>query len=155
MIMPPVHLPEKTACARHPVLRALHRKTRRTARQDRACRGTSPFLTTLSVKGILYLRLRTDNGTQYGSHKFRKSVQTLGIGREFICRNTLKQNGHGGSFHGALKGEYVWPHEFARFQDAEVVLAKAFVDYNKNIIHSALGYLTPNEFVLKLEGENK
>ena len=112
-------------------------------------------MTTLSVKGILYLRLRADNGTQYGSHKFRKSVQTLGIGHEFICRNTLKQNGHVESFHGALKGEYVWPHEFARFQDAEVVLAKAFVDYNKNIIHSALGYLTPNEFVLKLEGENK
>ena len=47
------------------------------------------------------------------------------------------------------------PHEFARFQDAEVVLAKAFVDYNKDRIHSALGYLTPNEFVLKLEGGNK
>ena len=37
----------------------------------------------------------------------------------------------------------------------EVVLTKAFVDYNKDRIHSALGYLTPNEFVLKLEWKNK
>ena len=84
------------------------------------------------------MRLRADNGTQYGSGKFRKSMQTLGIGHEFICRNTLKQDGHVESFHGTLKGEYVWPHEFARFQDAEVILAKAFAGYNKDRIHSAL-----------------
>ena len=112
-------------------------------------------MTTLSVKGILYLRLRTDNGTQYGSGKLRKSMQTLGIGHEFICSNTLKQNGHAESFHGTLKGEYVWPHEFARFQDAEVILAKAFADHTKDRTHSALKYLTPNEFVLELEGKNK
>ena len=108
-----------------------------------------------SVKDTSYLRLRTDNGTQYHSREFRKSMQTLGIRHEFIWRNTPEQNGHVESFHGTLKREYVWPHEFARFQDAEVVLAKAFVDYNKNIIHSTLGYLTPSEFVLKLEGGNK
>ena len=32
-----------------------------------------------SVKDISYLRLRTDNGTQYHSREFRKSMQTLGI----------------------------------------------------------------------------
>ena len=108
-----------------------------------------------SVKDIPYLRLRTDNGTQYSSREFKKSMQTLGIRHEFIWRNTPEQNGHVESFHGTLKREYIWPHEFARFQDAEVVLAKAFVDYNKDRIHSALGYLTPSEFVLKLEDGNK
>ena len=108
-----------------------------------------------SIKDISYLRLRTDNGTQYSSREFRKSMQTLGIRHEFIWRNTPEQNGHVESFHGTLKREYVWPHKFARFQDAEIVLAKAFVDYNKDRIHSALGYLTPNEFILKLEGGNK
>ena len=81
--------------------------------------------------------------------------QITGIRHEFIWRNTPEQNGHVESFHGTLKREYVWPHEFARFQDAEVVLAKAFADYNKGRIHSASGYITPNEFVLKLEGGNK
>ena len=110
----------------------------------------------LSVKDISHLRLRTDNDTQYSSSReFKKSMQTLGIRHEFIWKNTPEQNGHVESFHETLKREYVWPHEFARLQDAEVVLAKAFVDYNKDRIHSALGYLTPNEFVLKLEGGNK
>ena len=92
-----------------------------------------------SVKDISYLRLGADNGMQYSSREFRKSMQALGIRHEFIWKNTLEQNGHMESFHGTLKREYVWPHEFARFQDAETVLAKAFVYYNKNIIHSALG----------------
>ena len=46
-------------------------------------------------------------------------------------------------------------HEFARFQDAEVVLARAFADYNNDRIHSALGYVAPNEFARKVEGRNK
>ena len=115
----------------------------------------SALKATSSVKDITHLRLRTDNDTQYISRDFKKSMQTLGIRHEFIWRNTPEQNGHVESFHGTLKREYVWPHEFTRFQDAEIVLAKAFVDYNKDRIHSALGYLTPNEFVLKLESGNK
>ena len=91
-----------------------------------------------SIKDISYLRLRTDNGTQYSSREFKKSMQTLGIGREFIWRNTLKQNWHVWSSHGTLKGEYVWPHEFARFQDTEIVLAKTFADHTKDRTHSAL-----------------
>ena len=79
----------------------------------------------------------------------------LGIRHEFVWKHTPEQNGHVGSFHVTLKREYVWPHGFARFQDAEVVLAKAFVDYNEDRIHYALDYLTPSEFVCKLDGRNK
>ena len=101
------------------------------------------------------LRLRTDNGLQYISRKFREAMQALGIRQEFIWKHTPEQNGHIESFHGTLKQEYVWPHEFARFQDAGVVLARAFADYNDDRIHSALGYVTPNEFVREVEGGNK
>ena len=100
-------------------------------------------------------RLRTDNGTRYSSHRFKKAIQTLGIGREFIWKQTPEQNGRVESFHGTLKREYIWPHEFARFQDAKVVLAEAFEDYNKNRIHSASGYLTPDEFARTMEVDNK
>ena len=101
------------------------------------------------------LRLRTDNGSQYSSREFRASMQTLGIRHEFIWKNTPEQNGNVESFHGTLKREYVWPHEFARFQDAEVVLAKAFTDYNEYRIHLALEYATPNEFAHKWRDGNK
>lgn len=101
------------------------------------------------------LRLRTDNGTQYASRDFRKAVSVLGIMHEFIWRNTPEQNGHVESFHRTLKKEYVWPHEFASYQDAERVLAEAFVDYNTQRIHSAIGYVTPAEFAAQWEMINR
>lgn len=101
------------------------------------------------------LRIRTDNGPQYGSREFRKAMQALGLKHEFIWKNTPEQSGHVESFHGALKQEYVWPHEFARFQDTGVILARAFADCNERRIHSAPGYVTPNEFALRSEGGNK
>ena len=76
-------------------------------------------------------------------------MKALGVRCEYIWHNTPEQNGHVESFHKTLKKEYVWPHDFARFQDAEVVLTKAFADYNQDRIHSVLGYLTPDEFVRK------
>ncbi len=87
----------------------------------------------------------TDNGTPYKSHATRKSIK-LGIHQEFIWHHTPQQNGHVESFHKTLKKEYLQPHEFVNYQQAEIILADAFADYNHFRIHSALGYLTPVEF---------
>ena len=81
--------------------------------------------------------------------------QTRRIRQELIWKHTQEQNERMESFHGTLKREHVWPHEFVRFQDAEVVLARAFADYNKDRIHSALGYVTPNKFACEAENGNK
>ena len=48
-----------------------------------------------------------------------------------------------------LNKKYIWLHKFMCFQDAEVVLAKAFAGYNNGRIHSICGCLTPNEFARK------
>lgn len=101
------------------------------------------------------LRIRTDNGTQYKSHATRNSIKLLGIQHEFIWHHTPQQNGHVESFHKTLKKEYLWPHEFTNFSEAEVILADAFADYNYSRIHSSLGYLTPVEFVQQWEMRNK
>ena len=102
------------------------------------------------------LRIRTDNGNQYTSNDFRKAVNALGIYKhEFIWKNTPEQNGHVESFHKTLKKEYIWPHEFERYQDAELVLETAFENHNTARIHSAIGYLTPAEFAVKWRETNK
>lgn len=102
------------------------------------------------------LRLRTDNGNQYTSRDFRRAVQALGIGKhEFIWKNTPEQNGHVESFHKTLKKEYIWPREFANYQEAERVIAEALADYNKERIHSSIGYMTPAEFAELWEMTNK
>ena len=55
-------------------------------------------------------------GPRYGSREFIKTMQTLGLKRKFVWKNTPEQNGYVESFHGMLKREYVWPHEFVHFQ---------------------------------------
>ena len=85
------------------------------------------------------LRIRTDNGSQYKSHIAKKAITLLGIQQEFIWHHITQQNEHAESFHKTLKKEYLWPHEFANCQEAEIVIVDAFVDYNPKRIHSALG----------------
>ena len=65
--------------------------------------------------------------------------------------NTPQQNGHIESFHKTLKKEYVWPHEFGDSGQAEITLLVALEDYNRHRIHSAIGYMTPNEFAARWE----
>lgn len=93
------------------------------------------------------LILRCDNGPQYRSKAFRESMRALGMKVEFIFANTPEQNGHVESFHKTLKKEYLWPRDFQNYQDAEMAIADAFRDYNQKRIHSALGYLTPHEYL--------
>ena len=101
------------------------------------------------------LIIRTDNGSQYVSKKFREAVMLLGARQEYIWHHTPQQNGHVESFHKTLKKEYIWPHEFENFQSAQVIIAKAFEDYNYSRIHSALGYVTPDEFLVQWEMKHK
>lgn len=101
------------------------------------------------------LTLRVDNGSQYRSRVFIESTKVLGIRLEFIFANTPEQNGHVESFHKTLKKEYLWPYDFQNYQEAEIAIGKAFADYNQSRIHSALGYMTPEEFLREWEMTNK
>ena len=95
--------------------------------------------------------LWVDNGSQYTSRDFRGSVDVLGARLEYIHVNTPQQNGHIESFHKTLKKEYVWPHEFGDAGQAEVALLGALEDYNRHRIHSAIGYMTPDELAARWE----
>ena len=93
--------------------------------------------------------------SQYASKKFRKSMSLLGTSLAFIRTHTPEQNGHIESFHGTLKLEYIWPHDFANYQEAEAVIAAAFRDYNQARPHSALKYVPPDEFMATWDAEHK
>ena len=80
------------------------------------------------------LTIRVDNGSQYTSQDFRRSVDVLGARLEYIYVNTPQQNGHIESFHKTLKKEYVWSHEFKDAKVAEVVLLETLDDYNRHRI---------------------
>jgi len=97
------------------------------------------------------LTLRADNGSQYTSNAFRKSLLVLGLKLEHTAFNTPEQNGHIESFHKTLKKEYIWTMDFQNYQQAEAAIKGAFLDYNQCRIHSSLGYLTPYEFIARLK----
>ena len=97
------------------------------------------------------VKLRTDHGSQYGSRAFKESMRVLGVRQEFIAVNTPEQNGHMESFHKTLKREYVWTRDFQSFQEAAEAMQEAYLDYNQNRIHSALGYQTPYEYLAKIK----
>lgn len=99
--------------------------------------------------------LRTDHGSQYGSRAFRQSMRVLGVRQEFIAVNTPEQNGHMESFHKTLKREYVWTRDFQPYQEAAEAIQEAYLDYNQNRIHSALGHQTPYEYLAKIKVTQK
>ena len=92
---------------------------------------------------------------QYAGKKFRKAASLLGIGLKFIRIHTPEQNGHIESFHNTLKREYIWPHDFSNYQQAEAVISEAFRDYNRNRLHSALKYVPSAEFLASWEAAHK
>ena len=94
------------------------------------------------------VRLRTDHGPQYESEAFKESMKILHVKQEFIAVHTPEQNGHMESFHKTLKREYIWTKDFQNFQEASDAIQEACIDYNQHRIHSALGYLTPYEYLL-------
>jgi len=94
--------------------------------------------------------LYSDNGPQYGSDAFMDSMDALGINHKFIAYNTPEQDAYVESFHGRFKREYVWPADFRSFQEADVAIADAFVDYNQRRPHSSLGYISPYDFLSRL-----
>ncbi len=101
------------------------------------------------------LIIQTDNGPQYTSPEFQKSVLLLGVEQKFIWNHTPEQNGHVESFHKTLKKEYIWPRELANYQQAQQIIEEAFQDYNRDRIHSALKYATPDEFLEAWEMRHK
>jgi putative transposase len=94
--------------------------------------------------------LRCDNGPQYIRDAFQDSMKALGINLDFIAYSTPEENGHVELFHGRFKKEYVWTQELNSFQNADKAISEAFIDYNQRRPHSALGYLSPYEFLSRL-----
>ncbi len=117
------------------------------AQSENAIMSVNNSLAAYKGIDVSKLTLRVDNGSQYTSKKFIESMKALGVRVEHIFRNTPEQNGHMESFHGKLKREYIWTSEFRNYQEAEIAISRAFVDYNEKRPHSSLGYRTPNEFL--------
>ena len=63
------------------------------------------------------------------------------------------ENGYIESFHGKFREECLNEHWFLTLDDARETIEDWRIDYNQVRPHSALAYLTPDEFAAKLKSE--
>jgi len=92
------------------------------------------------------LTLRSDNGLVFGAKPVVTMVRRFGLAQEYITPYTPEQNGMIERFFLTLKQECVWLQRFEDRDHAFRVVADWLDRYHDERPHSALGYLTPNEY---------
>lgn len=90
--------------------------------------------------------IRSDNGPQFISQVFEDWCMEHGIEHERIPCKTPNKNAHIEAFHRILEDECLGLHEFATFREAYAAVAEFGNYYNKRRIHSAIHYMTPEQF---------
>lgn len=121
---------------------------------------TEDLLTTLHkalLKRSVYtqgtpLVVRTDNGPQFKSHKFRAFFENNEmLIHERTPNRTPNKNAYIESFHSILERECFRCHIFMSFEEAFDVLDQFMDFYNNRRIHMSLYGYSPAQFIEKLE----
>ena len=100
------------------------------------------------------MRLRSDNGTQFVCSRVERLLDLMRIEHERIHPRTPKEDAHIESFNFILEREVIRRFEFSSFEDARSTV-KRFVDfYTTDLLHSAIGYMTPRDVYVKWKEEN-
>jgi putative transposase len=96
--------------------------------------------------GPIGLILHSDLGSQYTSKEFAEIITEYGIKHSFSKKGCPYDNACIESFHSVLKKEEVYLTKYRNFKEAEVKLFDYIEGwYNRNRIHSSIGYRTPQE----------
>jgi transposase InsO family protein len=90
-------------------------------------------------------RLISDNGSQFISKDFEELLLLLEIEHTCTGRNHPQSNGKIERFHRTLKTEHTRRSAYVDDVDARVRMALWLGYYNSERLHSAIGYLTPDD----------
>ena len=101
----------------------------------------------LFAEGATKPVIRTDNGPQFISYKFKECCEEFKLHHERIPVKTPNKNAHVESFHRILE------NEFQSYTEAYEIVNDFINFYNNRRLHSSLRYMTPNEFYHLYFGE--
>ena len=93
----------------------------------------------------------SDRGTQYASHDYVQRLESIGAVLSMSRPGRPWENGRCESFVKTLKREEIDARPYRTMEELEEHLAE-FIEaiYNKVRLHSALGYVSPEEFEARL-----
>jgi putative transposase len=91
-------------------------------------------------------RIVIDNGTEFTSKALDRWAYEHHVHLHFITPGRPMENGYIESFHGKFRDECLNEHWFLTLDDARETIESWRLDYNQVRPHSALNYLTPEEF---------
>ena len=93
--------------------------------------------------------MHTDRGSQYCSHEHRALLDEYGLIASMSARGNCYDNAAMESWNHSLKVEAIHGERFSTREQAKAhVFEYIEVDYNRDRLHSTLGYLSPEQFEL-------
>lgn len=89
----------------------------------------------------------SDRGSQYAAEEFRERLDDAGIVASMSRKGNCYDNAFVESFFHTLKTELIYQTKFATREEAKRAIFEYIeVFYNRERIHSSIGYMTPTEF---------
>jgi len=106
----------------------------------------------LGKRGRPPIIAHSDRGSQYASEAFRKELDKVSCKQSMSRKGNCWDNAVAESFFGALKSEMIY-HQIFTTQDQAQTNTFDYIEifYNKQRLHSSLGYITPEHFDLKIK----
>ena len=93
------------------------------------------------------LMLISDNGSQPTSTKYENFSNTLGINHITTSYSNPKGNADTERFFRTFKEEIIWTRDYDKYDEAKKSVEDFIEFYNNDYPHSALGYISPEDFV--------
>jgi len=91
--------------------------------------------------------ITVDNGPEYTSKMIQKWAKEKGVHLDYITPGKPMENGYVESFNGKFREECLDQNWFQNLSMASKCIEEWRNDYNNERPHSALGYLTPMEYL--------
>lgn len=97
-----------------------------------------------SPQGLMF---HSDRGSQYASTDYQIALQNAGIQGSMSRRANCWDNAVAESFFGTIKTEFIHTQNFSNRVEAKTAIAEWIeVFYNRQRIHSTIGFLSPVQF---------
>ena len=97
-------------------------------------------------------RIISDNGPQFVARDFKEFIRISGMTHVRTSPYYPQSNGKKERWYGTLKQECIRPKTPLDLADARLVVGAYVTHYNQHRLHSAIGYITPQD---KLEGREQ